>query len=189
MARNYGNSIGKSGGLMEIMIALDLPPEIDEKVDQKRAVYWPKIINRLEPHLTLKEPSRVLTDFKIIEDKLAQICLQLKPIEIKVDGLDHFGKRVIFWKIAPNPELENLVAKIKQQLHNDLFDKAKHHQFTPHITILSRANKSQFKEVMAELLKENYQPKYQFSCDSLMVLENLDNKPGWEKLKTFKLGG
>jgi len=39
------------------------------------------------------------------------------------------------------------------------------------------------------LKKEKHHPKYEFTCESLMVLENLDNRPGWEKLKTFPLGG
>ena len=174
---------------MEIMIALDLPEEIDRLVDEKRSVYWPKIIDRLEPHITIKEPARVLTDFKIIEQKLADICVKFNPIKIKVDGLGCFGKRVIFWKILDNPKLEEIGQQVGRELKNDLIDKGRHHRLTPHITILSRAKKKQFTEVMEVLKKEKYHPKYEFTCESLMVLENLDNKPGWEKLKTFKLGG
>ncbi len=173
---------------MEILIALDLPEEIDKLVDQKRSLYWPKIINRLEPHLTIKEPSRVLTDFKIIEQKLADVCAKFDPIQIKVDGLDSFGKRVIFWKVLYNPELKNLNLAAEKELKGHLTDKGKSHQFTPHITILSRAKKTQFNEVMAALKKEKYRPKYKFICDKLMVLENIDEKPGWEKLKSFPLG-
>lgn len=173
---------------MEILIALDLPEEIDKLVDEKRAIYYPRIVSRLEPHLTIKEPSRVLTDFKIIEQKLADICVKFDPIQIKIDGLEHFGKRVIFWKILPNPKLAKLSAQVNDGLKNDLTDKGKHHKFTPHITILSRAKKKQFIEVMETLKKEKYHPKYEFRCESLMVLENLDNKPGWEKLKSFPLG-
>lgn len=173
---------------MEILIALDLPEEIDKLVDEKRSLYWPKIINRLEPHLTIKEPSRVLTNFKIIEQKLSDVCAKFNPIKIKVDGLDSFGKRVIFWKILSNPELAELNLAVGKELKDHLVDKGKSHQFTPHITILSRAKKRQFEDVMATLRKENYYPKLEFICDNLMVLENIDEKPGWEKLKSFPLG-
>ncbi len=173
---------------MEILIALDLPEEIDKLVDEKRSLYWPKIINRLEPHLTIKEPSRVLTDFEIIEQKLSDICVKFDPIKIKIDGLDNFGKRVIFWKILPNPELTRLNLEVEKELKDHLTDKGKSHQFTPHITILSRAKKTQFREVMIALKKEKYHPKLEFTCDNLMILENIDNKPGWEKLKSFPLG-
>lgn len=172
---------------MEILIALDLPKKIDKLVDQKRSIYYPRIIGRLEPHLTIKEPSRVLTDLKMIEQKLSDICLKFDPIQIKVAGLDHFGKRVIFWKILPNPKLEDLAKKVNQKLKSHLSDKGSQHQFTPHITILSRAKRDQFRQVWENLKKEKYQPELEFKCDSLMVLENIDGKPGWEKVKSFPL--
>lgn len=173
---------------MEIMIILDLPEEIDKLVDEKRSIFWPKIINRLEPHITIKEPSRVLTDFEIIEQKLSDICVKFDPIEIKVDGLGNFGKRVIFWKILENREIIKLGQAVQYQLRNDLADKGKEHQLIPHITILSRAKRDQFREVWRTLRKEKYHPNYQFICDKIVILKNIDNKPGWEKLKSFPLG-
>jgi len=173
---------------MEIMIALDLPEEIDKLVDEKRSIFWPKIINRLEPHITIKEPSQVLTDFKIIEQKLSDICAKFDPIEVRVDGLENFGKRVIFWKILKNQEITKLGQTVRDQFKNDLVDKGKEHQLIPHITILSRAKRDQFREVWETLKKEKYHPKYQFICDKIVILKNIDNKPGWEKLKSFSLG-
>ena len=177
---------------MEIFIALDLPKEIDKLVDEKRAIFYPQIIGRLEPHITITEPAKITSSIAVITHKLTEITQKTKPIEIIIDGLGHFGKKVIFWKILSNPSLIKLNQTASETLRSGLFyknKKNKRHSFSPHITILSRATRQQFNEVMAALRRENYRPRHRFFCDTLMIMENLPNQPGWKKSWFSKLSG
>jgi 2'-5' RNA ligase len=174
---------------MEILIALDLPAKIDPLVDEKRAIFYPKIIGRLEPHITLQGPAKIKSNIETIFEKCEKTAKKFSPIKIKIDGLGHFDKRVIFWQISENQNLLDLNQALKTDLKMDFEDNHRDlRKYRPHITILSRAQKSQFREIMQVLKKEKYHPQYEFICDKLMVLENLPGKPGWEKIKSFPLG-
>jgi 2'-5' RNA ligase len=175
---------------MEILVALDLPSKIDPLIDAKRAIFYPKIIGRLEPHITLQGPTKVRSNIETIFEKCAKIAKKFAPIKIKIEGVGHFGKRVIFWKISNNQNLLDLNRELKAGLNIDFENNYRDfRKYQPHITILSRAKRKQFNEVMAILKKGNYNPRCEFICDTLMILENIIGQPGWKKIATFNLGG
>ena len=110
---------------------------------------------------------------------------KLPPFNIFINGVSHFGERVIFLAIEPNEALltlqKSLVKEMKINLN--LFNaQYKDQAFHPHITLAFRDLKKQyFTEAFSHFESLNIAEKFQSSSISLLK----HNGKNWEIFREY----
>lgn len=138
------------------------------------------------PHITLHMPfgwKRKKEDilYQFFDDYKSSI----KPFIVKIEGVSHFGERVIFLSIEPNPTLmffqSDLAKSMKRNLN--LFNvNYKNKPFHPHITLAFRDLKKQhFSEAFVYFQSLNYSDT--FMASQFCLLKHEGKK--WETFKRF----
>lgn len=106
--------------------------ELKDGISRNFHVTRKKII----PHITLVGPLSTNDEKRLIQE-VVKIAKNYRLIKLKLDGFGHFGNDVIYVKIKPSDELEqlrvNLVDKLEEFCSLSDFDKS---DFTYHATIV-----------------------------------------------------
>lgn len=168
------------------IIFLDLPNEIQERVDSIRRIHNPDAVKRGIAHITFKQDE----DYLIENEKIIEIVesQRISPFVLKMDGIkirydnEHF---VIFVSFEEHPGLNNAIATLSKNLEPFIDSEApdalssthweQSNDFFPHITIVSRKDENnEGKELYKEITSMGFDPKEIIRCTSLRLCE-------WEK--------
>ena len=107
--------------------------ELKDGISRNFHVTRKKII----PHITLVGPLSTNDEKRLIQE-VVKIAKNYKLIKLKLDGFGHFGNDVIYVKIKPSDELEQLRVNLVDELDEfcNLSDFDKKSDFTYHTTIV-----------------------------------------------------
>ncbi|WP_194775486.1 RNA 2',3'-cyclic phosphodiesterase [Pararhodonellum marinum] len=156
--------------------------EIREKFNAKYALNSP-------PHITLKMP---FTWDERREQKLMvtleQFFVDKPAFELVLEGVGHFGNRVVYLSVKNEPQLISLqkevshICKTKLLLNREMSDQI----FKPHMTVAYRDLKTRDFQPVLEMVKDM---EYSTSMwvNKITLLKRKERI--WEIWKTFKLSG
>jgi 2'-5' RNA ligase len=150
-----------------------------EKFNEKEVIE-----DRIPPHITLKRPFEI-NNLKEFEKMLIDFTKMQKSAKLKINGIYHFRKSVIFAK----PELSKEAIKIQGELINFLSQKGIEPNklddpFNPHITIVKNRKLKKFNQIWNYLIKIKI-PKLNLKLDNITIV--LEQKKYWEVYKMFNL--
>lgn len=86
--------------------------ELKINITKKFGVSKRKIV----PHITLAGTVSTNDEKRLVQE-IVDVCKKYDLIKFKMDGVDNFRDEVIFVKIEPSPELENLRLEIAERLY------------------------------------------------------------------------
>lgn len=138
----------------------------------------------IPPHLTLKSSFEVSEDaIKPIAEKLRQIAIESNPFTLSTTKISSFQpvNNVIYIKVTPTAELENLHNKVNQEIH----EQASEYSFVPHITIGQRLSNDEHFDVYGSL--KMLKVEHEETIDRFHLLYQLENG-SWTVFETFRLG-
>ncbi len=115
--RNYGKKTHSSqhNYLVEFRFsgfAKQSIKELKTNITKKFGVTKRKIV----PHITLAGSLQTRDEKRLIQE-IVDVCKKYDLVKFKMDGVDNFEDRVIFVKINPSQELENLRLEIAERLY------------------------------------------------------------------------
>ena len=144
---------------------------------------------RSPPHITLHMPFN-WADKKInkLIDALENFTARQPQFEIQLNGFDCFEPRVIFIRVEPTSELNNLHKKTEQlfKIEFNLFNAVyRNEPFTPHLTIAFRDLKKEAFHVAWPTFK-NKSFRASWKIENLCLLKHDGQK--WQPFKWFQLG-
>lgn len=147
----------------------------------------------LAPHITLKYPFTVKTDFGVVEEKISTVADRTKPFLLILDGIE-------YWE-GPNDNLAYVAIKNKRaviDLHADIVHSLSGlvdpeyegdmelERFRPHITIAQQIPHEVFPVVKKEL--SSYKVNHRAKMDSFTVYVYGEDKV-WRPQTTFRFSG
>lgn len=143
---------------------------------------------RSKAHITLQMPFNLsinkTNDFIL---NLNQLLETQKPFNIQLQKFGNFEPRVVFIKVAENPELNSLQKSIERFMKQyQVFTSThKNNGFTPHITIAYRdLKKPTFYKIWEELKDRSFQSS--FLTNSVTVFKH--NGKSWDTFEEIKIG-
>jgi 2'-5' RNA ligase len=138
----------------------------------------------IPPHLTLKNAftatEEEANDFAV---KLRDIANHFAPFQLKVAKFSSFSpvNNVIYLKVEPSAELEELQGVINEKLDHEKTDYA----FVPHITIGQKLSNDEHSDVYGSLKMNTVE--HEELVDRFHLLYQLENG-SWTVYETFRLG-
>lgn len=176
--QKYFLAIVPNGPIQES--ATSLKHYLKEQMNVKYALKSPA-------HITLKMPfSYNEAKEVILIEKLSAFFSFQKSLQIRVNGTDTFGKRVIFWKVESDAKLYELQDSIKNFCKRELnlIDELSDRNYHPHMTIAFKDVKEiVFDQVQAVVTAQSVDLMLQVS--SIELLKRIDNK--WLIYHSFPL--
>jgi 2'-5' RNA ligase len=145
----------------------------------------------IETHFTVK--------YHFATDRIAELerltetfCSSEKPCEVRVDGIGHFAREVIFLEVKPGGSAQQLMKRLFAELRTldwmqwSQFDAENLH---PHATIAEVCGE-RFDEVMDYLKAKKFD--HRVSVERLTILKHIGNDGEislWDHHRTFELRG
>ncbi|CAM3667084.1 YjcG family protein [Mesobacillus zeae] len=137
----------------------------------------------IPPHVTLKAGFEA-TEEEIgpITKKISAIAGNLNPVQLKVTKFSSFSpvNNVIYLKVEPSQELENLHNKL-----NAAFDNIQEYKFVPHVTLGQDMSDAEHADVYGTMRMNNI--NFEETADRIHLLYQLENG-SWTVYETFRLG-
>lgn len=155
--------------------------------EEMKALFNLKYALKSPAHITVKMPFEWNENKEhVLIQKLGEFFEPFQAFDLKFEGFDHFGRRVIFVDVQPSAVLEALqkalndFCKRELKLNNELSDKA----FHPHMTISFK----DLKPKNFELYWKHFQTK-SFEADyfvkDVALLKRLEGR--WQVIYRFTL--
>lgn len=123
---------------MKFFIGIVPPSDTSERIFEfQKSFLSNKVPYFHVPHITIKAPSGLTEDMAWL-DKVKALVGNYPSFQIKLDGLDGFGDRVLFIKLAPSQELVDLHTKLFSLLVPDIEVENKFYEgseYDPHLTL------------------------------------------------------
>jgi 2'-5' RNA ligase len=138
----------------------------------------------IPPHMTLKSPfDSTQEEIKTSSDKLRNIAKKFQPFTIQTTKVSSFkpANNVIYFKVTPNSELDQLQNEINQQFR----EKKSEYSFVPHITIGQKLSDDEHSDVYGTL--RMLKVEHEETIDRFHLLYQLENG-SWTVFETFRLG-
>ncbi len=106
---------------------------------------------------------------------LAESISGTEPFEIRVNGFDRFGKRVIFLNVESNDKLDTLQQRLYDSFAGRYKGKIKPNRFHAHITVAFRdLEPAVFPKAWEYFSQKEYE--YSFTPEAITVLKHADKK-------------
>lgn len=142
--------------MIRLFIALDPPLLIKQQlITLNRSIAGARWQHVEQMHITLTFIGDVDNSL-LAEIKHTLSLIKHDPFELTLQGVDYFGStrqpRILFAKVAPNPELKKIRKKINNAL-SDLDINLEKKKFNPHIT-LARLQQSSYQSVAPFIQQE-----------------------------------
>ncbi|PLS02899.1 YjcG family protein [Neobacillus cucumis] len=138
----------------------------------------------IPPHLTLKHAFEATEeDAKNFADKLRNIASNTSPFSLKTTKISSFKpvNNVIYFKVDPTNELNNLHAEINRELN----DQKTEYAFVPHITIGQKLSNDEHSDIFGSLRMTKID--HEETIERFHLLYQLENE-SWTVYETFRLG-
>ena len=138
----------------------------------------------IAPHLTLKNSFEASEDnAKQFANQLREIAKGFEPFPLKTTKISSFQpvNNVIYLKVEPEQNLEDLHNKINQQFNEDKLD----YSFVPHITVGQKLSNDEHSDVFGSL--RMLKMEHEETIDRFHLLYQLENG-AWTVFETFRLG-
>ncbi len=163
-------------------VALVAPAAINREVNRFKK--WMKdqyqcIVALKSPaHITLVKPFWIETNWEEYLLTTLQSCeMNIAPFKVSLNGFSHFGKRVIYVDVEPDPGLNGLKKQVEDHFIRTFGDSLKREQlsFQPHITIANRDLKpGDFNKAWEHFRGMKYEAS--FMADRISLLKLVDGK-------------
>jgi 2'-5' RNA ligase len=114
---------------MKYFIGVSIPKNYKNKIELLRAEFR---FFTTEPHITLVPPPALPDEDDFIKNVI-DACKNVEPFEIRLQGLDQFGDRVLYVKVD-SPGLIDLHKKIYEKLGLQEEKRG----YTPHLTLVKQ---------------------------------------------------
>lgn len=138
----------------------------------------------ISPHLTIKSAFEATEEaVQPIADKLRKLAVEVSPFTLKTTKISSFQpvNNVIYIKVTPTSELDELHAKINQEFHDEINE----YSFVPHITIGQSLSNDEHFDVYGSL--RMLKMEHEETVDRFHLLYQLENG-SWTVFETFRLG-
>ncbi|MCY0901399.1 MAG: 2'-5' RNA ligase family protein [Firmicutes bacterium] len=97
---------------MTYFIGVVPPPEVAARIDVLRARFPGRLVERIEPHITLVAPLEVL-NLDLWVSALERVAASTHPFCLQLGSPDYFDRRVLFLSVQTgSPELSELRARL-----------------------------------------------------------------------------
>ncbi|NMM50189.1 2'-5' RNA ligase family protein [Marinigracilibium pacificum] len=141
------------------------------------------------PHITLFPPFKMKSDNENqVIKHLKEICKDISPFEVRVNGVSGFAPRVVYVNPVKNMELSDLRDSILTGLEESLgiiADRNTKKPFNPHITIANRDLKKEDYSFVIDYFKK-IQFERTYSQNNLSLLKH--NGKFWDVYDTISFG-
>ena len=144
---------------------------------------------RQNPHITFKSPFKV-HDIEGYVDYFDGLARQVKPFEIKLDGIGSFDKKILYLAVAGNPELEHLHRKVIREMEDQFGiepDPLEGENARFHATICRPQTPDVFDEASKMLEQEN--PEFVFLARDIGIFYHLGGEHSWIVYRQMPLQG
>jgi 2'-5' RNA ligase len=138
------------------------------------------------PHITLQH---TFSRGEGLEEKIRPYLLSLAegshPFEIRLSGLGHFDRRVIFIRVEDNPALVKLHQDLKEILLTKMnfYLKEVSVEYHPHVTLEKKIKSADFDFYWEKIQDQKFIGK--FLCNSFSLMKH--NGRIWEEAEKFNL--
>ncbi len=136
-------------------------------------------------HLTLKAPFET-NNIKSVEEKIENFLIDTKKTKLKLNGIGHFGKNVIFIDAKPSKEMidthKKLISKLKE-IKGLQWKELENKGFQFHLTVATKGIKLKFDEMWKYLT--NLNPSYNLEFDNIAILKYENGK--WIVYKEYEI--
>lgn len=148
----------------------------------------PDVSYSVDPHITLKGFNFLLNKNQIsqLEKTLDKFCKIKRKTNLELEGISHFGDKVVFIEVKPSLEMKKLYADLVKHLSRlgwitwDRFERKNIHF---HSTLAVGEIEKKFNKIYEFASRET--PSFSIKLDNISILK----KPGkrWIIHKSFKL--
>ena len=167
------------------VVFLDLPKDVEQKIDFLRKKYSPNSYKKWKAHFTLKYDEDLIISesrlLKLIED----FCSKLKPIELELGKIKIHRDRGwnIYIEVVKQLEIISIIRKLSKTISPlvnkwELSDK-----FYPHISIKGGKNLDEADKFLEKIAQEKISYPNKILCRSI-TLARWENDH-WKKVKTL----
>jgi 2'-5' RNA ligase len=162
--------------------------ELAESIQQVRENVDSKTAKITAPHVTLAgtywgngEATRA--GAKAFIDKLELLAGNLRAFDLRLGGIQTFGKRVIYLGVKPT----NPMLALRRALINAI-GQDKHRRFKPHLTLAMRLEQPSFDETLAQLRESEWENRrFTAPITELHLMQRGENDPAWRSIHTIPL--
>lgn len=173
-------------------IAILPAPSLASEITTFRKKHLDGLNDKIEykkfPHITLQHTFSREEKFESQgRPYLRSLAESFQSFEIKLSGVNHFDRRVLFIEVEENP----LLLKLHQDLINVLMDDLKFTakevavNYHPHLTLEKKISKPDFSFYWNKIQDEKFQGEFQ--CNSFSLMKH--NGMVWEETERFDLIG
>lgn len=137
------------------------------------------------PHITIIPPFRLsVAQLPALEHTLSLAASQLAPFPVRLNGFDHFGRRVIFVDVGMDEPLLNSYRLTSEVFHQQLGLKPDSRPFHAHMTVAFKdLHPSVYPKAWAYFSSQPY--KRTFMAQALTLLKHSGQR--WEPQGSYKL--
>lgn len=169
------------------IIFLDLPKDIEQKIDLIRKKYSPNSYKKWKAHFTLKYDEELNIDESRLIKLIADFCSKLKPVELKLGNIKvHHNKGWnIYIEVINTPELIGVIQKLSQTLSSSLNKWELSDKFYPHISLKGGINPEEGEIFFQKITSGKLNLPTKILCSSVTLAQW--NRDRWKKVKTFRL--
>lgn len=138
----------------------------------------------IPPHLTLRSAfDATEAEMKAFVTGLRQLARNFEPFPFKTTKISSFrpANNVIYIKVSPSPELDQLYNEINQIFR----EQHSENSFVPHVTIGQQLSNGEHDDVYGSLIM--LKVEFEETVDHFHLLYQLENG-SWTVFETFRLG-
>ncbi len=144
----------------DFFLGITLPDDLAEEVENLRRRFTAP---RTAPHITLLPPFTWSGNDHELVGVISIALAQCSPPTIRVEGLGHFGRGVLYINVELSSELGVLHGRLKRCLEErGVGDFPGGRPYHPHITLATRLTPDDFHRYSEEL--SGYSPSQEFEC-------------------------
>lgn len=176
---------------MLYFIALLPPASLQEEIQRIKLEFREKYQSahslNAPPHITLLSPFRT-EQIEEIEVMLRNFVNTVKPIQITLNGFNHFGEGVIYMEVLQNSQLAKIQGQLEKlaRVHRELFHYGYRQRiYQPHISLAFKdLTKENFEKAWREFKNQTFQAD--FEANQLVLFYHQDKK--WHIKEQFDFG-
>lgn len=169
------------------IVFLDLPKDVEQKIDLIRKKYSPSSYKKWKAHFTLKYDEELIIDELHLIKLIADFCSKLKPIELELGKIKiHQDKGWnIYIDVIKKPELIRVVQKLSKTLSSSIDKWELSDKYYPHISLKGGLDSDEADRFLKKFAQEKLIYPNKILCRSITLARW--EKDHWYNVKTFRL--
>lgn len=170
------------------IVFLDLPKDVECKIDIIRRKYSPNNYKKWKAHFTLKYEEKLNINRSRLIKLVNDFCSRLKPIELELGKIKLHKNNGwnIHVEVSKEPKLITIIHDLSKKLSSSPKQWQLTDKFYPHISLKGGIDAEEGKTFFRKIISEKLNLPTKISCSSITLARWDRNR--WQKVKTFKLG-